>query len=321
MSRDGLPPSAVVVVGAGISGVACARELSAAGVETVVLERARRVGGRMARWTRDGRAIDVGAAYFTARTPAFMQVAESWAGRGLARPWTDTFTVGDLDGPGGTAAGPVRWAAEHGLRSLVEDLAQGLDVRLEREVSSVGAGPTVDGHPVRAVVLAMPDPQASDLLGDDLAAVADLLEPEWAPVITVAARFRQRAWIGLDAMFVHNSPVSLIVDDGRRRGDNAPVLVVHTTHETAQENLEDPSAVVGDVLAEVRRLVGPVGEPVWVRAKRWGAAEPLESRFETFHLAPDMVGLCGDGWSDRPRIEAAWTSGHSLGRELARALR
>jgi phytoene dehydrogenase-like protein len=39
---------AVVVVGAGIAGIACARELAAAGVEVRVLERARVVGGRMA---------------------------------------------------------------------------------------------------------------------------------------------------------------------------------------------------------------------------------------------------------------------------------
>lgn len=316
-------PSAgsVVVVGAGISGVACARQVAAAGLDVTVLERSHRVGGRMARWTRDDRAIDIGAAYFTARTPEFVAVAESWAQRGLAHPWTDTFRVGDADGPGGSAAGPVRWASEHGLRSLVEDLAEGLDVRLEHEVSVVGAGPTVDGQRARAVVLAMPDPQARDLLGDDLRDVAEVLQPEWAPVITVVAAFARRSWIGLDGMFVHNSPVALIVDDGRRRGDNAPVLVAHTTHETAVATLDDPSAVVPDVLHEIRRLVGPVGEPTWVQAKRWGSAEPLVPRFDTFSLGPELVGLCGDGWSDRPRIEAAWTSGHNLGREVARRLR
>lgn len=316
-----VPDTAVAVVGAGISGIACARVLSEAGIEVAVLERSRSVGGRMARWTRDGRAIDIGAAYFTARTPEFTAVAESWAARGLAHPWTDTFTMGDVDGRGGAAPGPVRWGAEQGLRSLVEDLADGLDVRLDHEVSSVGAGPNVDGARVRAVVLAMPDPQALDLLADDLPGVRDVLAQEWAPVITVVARFAQRSWIGLDGMFVHNSPVSLIVDDGRRRGDNAPVLVAHTTHQMARQHLDDPDAVVPDVLAEMRRLVGPVADPVWVQAKRWGSAEPLESRFASFFLGPEMVGLCGDGWSDRPRIEAAWTSGHSLGQELANRLR
>src|SRR5919202_1202682 len=92
--------------------------------------------------------------------------AAGGGGRGLAREWTDTFAVLHPDGtPAGTARGPVRWAAPGGLRSLVEDLAAGLDVTSEREVEQVDAGAAwraVDGEPAAAVVLAMPQPQAAD---------------------------------------------------------------------------------------------------------------------------------------------------------------
>ncbi len=312
---------AVVVVGSGISGVACARALSDAGLDVVVLDRARRVGGRMACWTRDGRPIDTGAAYFTVRTPGFREVAETWARRGLARPWTDTFTIAGSQGVHGSTTGPMRWAAERGLRSLVEDLAVGLHVRLGHDVQAVGAGPTVDGRPVAAVVLAMPDPQALDLLGDDLPAVAEPLEPQWQPVVSVVASYEQRTWAGLDAMFVHDSPVSLIVDDGRRRGDGAPVLVVHCTHQSAAAHLDDPDAAVPLALGEISRLLGVTTPPRWVQAKRWGSATPVSTRAQRFHLGPENVAVCGDGWSDRPRIEAAWTSGRDVGRELASRLR
>lgn len=324
--------SSVVVVGAGISGVACARELTAAGHPVVVLDRGRVVGGRMARWTRDGRAVDVGAAYFTVRSSQFSAVAESWATRGLAHPWADTFSVVGSEGRT-TSTGPVRWAAEQGLRSLVADLAEGLDVRLEVEVSAIGvaaappaatavsARPTVDGQPVTAVVLAMPDPQAADLLGDDLGEARDVLDSEWDPVVTVVAAFPERSWRGFDGMFVHDSPVSLLVDDGRRRGDGAPVLVVHSTHQAGCDHLDDPAGFVEPALAEVRRLIGDVGEPSWSEAKRWGSAEPRRTRSQTFWLGREPVALCGDGWSQRPRIEAAWTSGRDAGRALAERLR
>lgn len=316
MSED-----AVVVVGAGISGVSCARALADAGVQVVVLDRARRAGGRMACWTREGRPVDIGAAYFTVRTEAFRDVAETWARRGLARPWVDTFAVADAAGVRGSTTGPVRWATQGGLRSLVEDLAAGLDVRLEHEVQAVGAGPTVDGRPVRAVVMAMPDPQALALLRDDLPGVAAPLESRWQPVVSVVASYPQRAWGPLDAMFVHDSPVSLVVDDGRRRGDAAPVLVVHSTHQTAAEHLDDPDAVIPLALAEIRRLLGVSARPRWVQAKRWGSATPPFLRAQRFHLGPENVAVCGDGWSDRPRIEAAWTSGRDVARELAARLR
>jgi predicted NAD/FAD-dependent oxidoreductase len=330
--RVRVPESSVVVVGAGISGLACARELADAGVDVVVLDRARVVGGRMARWTRDDRVIDVGAAYFTTRDPAFAALAESWAQRGLAHPWADTFSVADATGIVGSTTGPMRWGAEGGLRSLVADLADGLDVRTGTDVQTVGAGsaaasvpgPTLDGKPVRGVVLAMPDPQARDLLGDDLAALHDDLEAEWQPVVTVVASFAERTWTGLDAVFVHDSPVSLIVDDGRRRGDNAPVLVAHSTHEIARDHLDDPDAVIPLALAQMSTLVGSsrsLGEPAWVEAKRWGSATPVRARSTTYGLDPSGVAVCGDGWSSRPRIEAAWLSGRDAGRALAAHLR
>jgi hypothetical protein len=312
------PSSAVVVVGAGISGISCARVLQAAGVEIVVLERSRRLGGRMARWTREGRAVDVGAAYLTVRDPAFAAVVEQWERSGLAHPWTDTFTVADSGGVR-PSTGPVRWSAVGGLRSLVENLAQGLDVRVGHEVGEVGPGPTVDGARARAVVLAMPDPQALRLLSADPASVAAVLASSWHPVVTVVARFPRRTWSGLDGMFVHDSPVSLVVDDGRRRGDAAPVLVAYTTHEVAAAHLHDPAAVVPLVLDELRRLVGVHDEPVWAQAKRWGAAEPVVPRDETY-LLDGLVGVCGDGWSQRPRVEAAWLSGRDLGEALAARL-
>jgi predicted NAD/FAD-dependent oxidoreductase len=310
----------VAVVGAGISGVACARVLADAGLPVVVLDRGRRPGGRMARWTREGRAVDVGAAYLTVRDPDFGAVAESWASRGLAHPWTDRFTIWRDGGVQQEQDGPVRWAAEQGLRSLVDDLARGLDVRSGVEVTAVGAGPTVDGQPVRGVVLAMPDPQARDLLGSDLSDVADGLAQQWQPVVTVVARYPARTWVGLQGMFVHGSPVSLVVDDGLRRGDQAPVLVAHTTHEVAARYLDDPPAAVPLVLEELIRVVGVREQPVWAEAKRWGSAAPARPRAERYRLGDATVGLCGDGWAQRPRIEGAWLSGRDLGQALAARL-
>ena len=55
-----------VVVGAGISGLACARALRSAGLPVRVLDRGRKPGGRMASRRLQGRPVDIGASYFTA---------------------------------------------------------------------------------------------------------------------------------------------------------------------------------------------------------------------------------------------------------------
>jgi renalase len=303
----------VIVVGAGIAGVACARALADAGVGVRVLERARAVGGRMASPRLHGRPVDLGAAYFTVADPEFAAVAERWRAAGLARPWTSELAV--LGGGGrGSTRGPQRWAAPGGLRSLVRDLAEGLDVELRREVSRVGPGPVVDGERADAVVLAVPDPQAARLLDPVPAPLRDRV---WNPVVSVAAGFAQRSWAPLPAAFVNDHPVlSLVADDGDRRGDGAAVLVAHTTAPVAREHDADPVGAVGPALAAIAELLDLDAPPLWTHAHRWRYAAPAEPRDEPFHLGADGVALAGDGWG-RPRVETAWRSGTLLGRALA----
>jgi renalase len=160
----------VVVVGAGIAGVACAAELVRAGIPVEVRERARVTGGRMASKRFDGRPADLGAAYFTVDHPDFAAVAEEWRSAGLAREWTDTLVAYGPEGRRELPGGPMRWAAPRGLRSLVEHLARDLPVVHDRLVLTVEPGPRVDGRSCAAVALAMPGPQAALLLDPALGA-------------------------------------------------------------------------------------------------------------------------------------------------------
>jgi renalase len=321
----------VVVVGAGISGVACARALHAAGVAVRVRERASHPGGRMAVRTAElaagPHAVDVGASYFTVRDDRFAQVAERWREKGLAREWTDTFHLATPTGLSGTTTGPRRWSAARGLRSLVVDLADGLDVHAGRPVARVQPGsahPMVDGEPAAAVVLAMPDPQAANLLPETVAADLGLTgRREWAPALCVWAGWPQRWWPELDGAFVDDSPVlRWVCDDGRRRGDGTPVLVAHTTAIVAAGHLGRPEAALPAVLAELPAVLGtdPAPEPELARVERWAQASPLHLHEALFGLHPAMIGVCGDGWGPQSRVEQAWLSGHLLGEDLARRL-
>jgi renalase len=310
-------PSPTTVVGGGIAGTACARVLADAGIAVRVLDRGRRSGGRMASRTLHDRTVDLGASYLTAEEGShFAAVVRGWVDRGLARPWTDTFAVAGPDGLRSTTAGPVRYAAPGGLRSLVADLAAGLDVASGRTVAAVGPGPQVDGEDVPAAVLAMPDPQARRLLAP--ATAARLLDDRpWEPSLAVVLGWAERRWpVDLHGAFVHDDPaVTWVADDGDRRGDGAPVLVAHTTAALAAVHLEDPAAATGPVADAVCRALGIEVPPAWTAVQRWTYARPAEARTEPFGLA-DGIGLCGDGWSAPSRVQAAWTSGTELGQAL-----
>ncbi|MCU7728103.1 FAD-dependent oxidoreductase [Actinoplanes sp. KI2] len=279
---------AVVVVGAGIAGLACARELVDAGVPARVVERDTRVGGRLASEWLGGRWVDTGAAYLTADDPAFQGRLQSWRIDGLVRPWTDT-----LRGQAGPPA--MRWAAPGGLRSLAEDLARGLEVTLGVPVTEVPAA--------GAVVLAMPGPQAL--------AIADLpaaREQTWSPVVTAIITYARRSWTDFAGAFVNDHPVlSTVCDDGDRRGDRAPVLVAHST--AAMAECADPGPRMAGAVGE---LLG-IGDPVSVQTRHWPYASP--SPGDGWYARHGHVYLCGDAFG-RPRVQTAWLSGRAVARAI-----
>lgn len=303
----------VTVVGGGISGLACARAVQDAGRSVRVLDRGRRVGGRLSSRTIDGRAVDLGASYFVVGEAAdFGHVVADWEERELARPWTDTFQVIDAEGGQTPKPGPMRWAAPLGLRSLARDLAEGLDVESERVVERVEPY-RVDAEDAGEVVLAMPSPQAARLTGD-----APGGPQEWEPVIAVVLRWDERQWdADLHGAFADgDADVSFIADDGDRRGDGAPVLVVHTTADRARRHLDDPDAAIAPVLAATRRLLRIDADPVSTHAHRWTFARPTQATGRPFFRSPGL-SACGDAWGESAAVRTAWTSGDALGRALA----
>lgn len=254
-----------------------------------------------------GRRVDTGAAYFTVADDAFAAVVSDWQRRGLVRPWTDTLEVVG----GEPRSGPMRWAAPLGFRSLVRDLLTDRQVILSDEVMSL-TGPAV---------VAMPDAQAQRVLGS----VPGVDWVAYEPVLVVAVGFETRCWPLADAAFVNDDPdLTLVADDGARRGDGAPVLVAHTTSSLARQHLDAPESVLPTVLAALRRTLGIDADPMWTHVHRWRFAKPGGTHGDApFALTDDLIGVCGDSWcpDGSPRVEAAWLSGHRLGTELARRLR
>ena len=318
----------LVVVGGGISGVACASAAAATGMPVTVRDRGHRLGGRMASRTLrdtgtafDGRVVDIGASYFTASHPDFLATVTRLEAEGIVRPWSSGFHVAGPDGISGVSGGPMRYAAPRGLRSVVEALACDLvDVQVAAPVVSVEVtadGLAVDAAPADAVALCLPGPQAARV-----APWVPVPAVTWEPVIAVTLVFAEATWPDLDGVFVNDDPViTWIADDGSRRGDLAPVLVAHVHPVLAARHLDDPSSVIPAVVAAVQRVLAVSALPDWVEVHRWSYARPLSAVADPFLMVEDApVGLAGDAFAAGPKVEAAWLSGHLLGAALAARL-
>ena len=315
------------VVGGGMSGAACAAELSLAGFDVELLDRGHRLGGRMASRTLrstgtafDGHVVDIGASYFTADDAHFKALVDRLLGAGVVRRWTNSFHVAGPHGLTGFSTGPMRYAAPLGLQSVVEAIATA-DGRVHVNTSATVSAITftdrtilLDGRRRDAVALCMPAPQASRITEDVPESAVT-----WDPVIAVTSVFHRRHWVELAGVFVNDDPtITWIADDGSRRGDAAPVLVAHVHPKLASLNLDDPRAVIPHVVGAIKRVLGFSTDPAWVDARRWTVAKPSAGSEQPYWLHTDAnLGLAGDAWSGGPRVEAAWLSGHALGGALA----
>ena len=140
-------------------------------------------------------------------------------------------------------------------------------------------------------------------------------------MLALTAVWPERAWPDLDGAFVHGDPVlAWVADDGRRRGDGAPVLVAHSTADFAAGRLDDPDAAQEPMVDALRRRLEITAAPTYARVQRWSFARPTKQRDEPYLLGDDGLGVCGDGWHGKSRVEGAFLSGRALGQAIAERL-
>src|SRR5690606_33461894 len=222
----------VVVVGAGIAGLLAARQLQAAGLEVVVLERQEQPGGRMA--TEDigtGRA-DTGAQFFSVRNERFAALAREWLDAGLIYEWSRGWV--DASTEGSEPDGVPRYAVRGGMQALIERLADGLDVRTGLPVTAVGPAPT----PPAPESVARRGAGAAPLSPAGRAALECI---EYAPCI--AAMFWYDGEANLPAPGGLQNPGERVgwMADNRMKGiSQSTVLTVHATPEASRELWEQP---------------------------------------------------------------------------------
>ena len=116
----------ILIVGAGITGLLAATDLQASGFQSLVVDKGRGVGGRLAMRRIDSSTFDHGAQFITARTPRFAALLEEWRGLGLLAEW---YRGGGDD--------HIRWRGVPSMTAVPKHLAKSLNVRLEMKMTAL----------------------------------------------------------------------------------------------------------------------------------------------------------------------------------------
>ena len=339
----------VLVVGAGLAGLAAARDLTNAGYRVLVLEKSRGVGGRAATKRLELSRIDAGkthlegivradhgAQFFTARGARFHDLIATWSELGIVREWTRGFPRLSASGLERRTSLNPRFVCPSGMSTLGKTIRDGLgeaplNIELGALVSAVwpsGHGWSAvlengDMHHAKALVVNVPAPQALTLLHQNLdpegitALEAVRFEPCWAVIAALETR-PEPGWMGVE---IDHPMLSWAALDHSKREDAPPVLVLHATSRWSLEHLEQrPEAVLDPLLNAAQEMLGDwVHNRLAAVAHRWRYALPSVTLPGSF-LAQDNLVVCGD-WcapvahppepSGRgtPRIETALESG------------
>lgn len=338
---SGSDASPVVVVGAGVAGLASARALAAAGRAVVVLERARGVGGRCATRRLEGQPLDSGPAFLHGRDPAFLAALDEVPATRLPG-WPGAVEgVGQPCQPSAFAVGERRLAYAEGLNAFPRHLSAGLDVRLETEVSLLEAAPAgllircAGGavHQATEVVLAVAPEQAVALL-----AAMPAPPPSVDGARALLQLSRSQACLALLALYPPAAPrpawqvwypessavLQLVSHDSTKRPAGARLaLVLQGRTGWSRRHAEDPDWPAA-LLAEAGRLFGPwAARPAHTHAHRWSYARndgsaQLAAPVLLALPGGGRLGICGDRFGRGGGVEAAWVSGRALaGRLLA----
>jgi len=338
-----------IVIGAGISGLAAATELAKAGCRTIVLEKSRGIGGRMAARRVGAAVCDHGAQFFTVRTRAFgAMVAEAQAA-GAVHTWCDGFSrLADAAAaiePAGD--GHARWCGTRGMTDLPKRLAAALprdlvEVRTGVRAAAVGlvdGGLAVTLEPpdgevprvlgARGLVLSCPVPQSLDLFAAGAAfgaldgtAVEILRGIDYDPCFALMLVLDRPSQVPPPGgIQLASGPITWVGDNLQKGISTVPALTVHASGDFSRERFDtDPAAVTAELESLAAAWIG--GATVIERSlQRWKFAQPrvIVPAPLVSPSGEPPIACCGDAFKG-PRVEGAACSGQATGRWLARLL-
>lgn len=321
----------VAIIGGGISGLSCAKQLANRGIDSVVFDTGKKyVGGRCSsRYGPNGGLIhDHSAQMVVARDPLFISWCQEQTEAGFLQPFNGAISINsEIIQPNNIFVG------KNGMRSVAETLSKDVETRGDTWVGSikrVAHGWKVHNEDFDAVVIAHNGKCADKLLStasNSAPRVHNLLKVNFGPTLPNASSMRKMQLCSLyvlvfvapaDLLGGSDTPTGRVVTEnevlswvcntskkiGQTSSSSSYTLISTREYGAAnkapQENIpEEKSAqVISDMLRSCEKIFGlPASSitPSFTKLQLWGAATPLN-----IHSAPCVwdseaqIGICGD---------------------------
>ena len=331
----------IAIIGAGLSGLTCAREL---GVEydVTVFDKSRSVAGRMSTRYAGAFEFDHGAQYFTARHPDFQSCILDEIAKGHVAPWQGQelgrnayLKNGILEADTGTQ----RFVAVPRMNSWMKNWADGLNVKLGVRITALkrvdgqwsltgvqdhtSQDPNPQKHSYEGydeIVLAIPAPQVLALLPDGFAEIDAVQDAHMDACFALMLGFKRPLRdMGWDTLRVNNSPIAWVaMNSSKPEREGRAAMVVHADGAWSNENAEvDRDKVRDSLLKETFRITGvEASNIIHQDLHRWLYASVSSAPHQACLRDEDKsLTVCGD-WCLGGRVENAYLSGLAAARAI-----
>jgi len=307
--------SEILVMGAGLAGLAASGLLQNSGKEVRIAEKGHGVGGRMATRRAGDATFDHGAQFITARSARFSNAIRVWEEAGIAESWCKGFSA--------EADGHTRWRGKPSMTAIPKHLSRDLSIELETEVVSLDHDGTEwrvvtrDGREIFAKIMIMTAPVPQSLALIDIGnfrlehELRQQLEGlDYERCIAVMATLAVPSLVPAPGGFAPgDGPISWIADNQKKGISARPAVTIHGTDSFSLSHWAEDREKAGLKLIEAARSwLG--GTPESFQVHGWKYSKPktvFPEACVVAHQKPLLI-LAGDAFGG-PKVEGAALSG------------
>jgi predicted NAD/FAD-dependent oxidoreductase len=312
--------SKIAVIGAGLTGLVLARQLSGV-AEVQVFEKSRGFGGRMATRRAAGFEFDHGAQFFTIRDSQFRAFLAPLLEDGTVQPWKPRLA--------GSDGAPSEWSDPHyvavpGMSALGRRLATGVTVHRETRIAalrrSADRWQMLDEAEEACgefdwVIVTAPAEQAQALIPDVFAHRQALGTARMQGCFSLMVGLDRQVDFGWDVMRPENCPLSWVACNHSKPGRPAALAIVcHAANDWSEQHLDDDPRRVKEALFKAfSHLTGITeAQAPHIDLHRWRYARTHVGAGKPFLMDDaNRLAVAGD-WCVGDRLEAAFQSAYAI---------
>lgn len=315
-----------LIIGSGLAGLSAADQLSKNGSSTIIVDKGRGVGGRLAA-RRIGEAVfDHGAQFFTARSERFQACVKRWVELGVAEQWYQSY-------PGQTVGHP-RYRGTPTMVSVAMHLATNHNILQSAKVVKLrhdGSLWTVrldnaNSLVARSLLITCPVPQTIDLVQrSEIKLTAEttqrLQKIEYESCIAVMAVLDGPTGLAEPgALALDQGPIAWISDNHMKGASPIPAITIHASGDFSKAHFLDDRSAVGQQLIEHARPLFGNAQVLDFQVHGWLYSKPTTTDIDASLLVSDGLEmpplvLAGDAFAG-PRFEGAVLSGWSAADQI-----